>query len=109
MQHPTPEQLDQMASLARQRSPRETGGVLLRGELIEITNRAPEDCTDLYNYTVDDLEAVIGDASVDEVLFWHTHPNGWIGPSRYDMESRLEGFQYLVVTITENAAIPVRY
>lgn len=99
-----------MAFLGSLRAPLETGGVLLRGVLIEMKNQAAEaERTDQYLFTVDALEAVIGDASIDEVLFWHTHPGGMVGPSKQDLEGRLEGFQYMVVALTEDAAIPVRY
>lgn len=99
-----------MAVIGRLRSPLETGGVLLKGELLELPNQAPMDeRTDRYLIYLGHLETVIGDASVDDVLFWHTHPGGMVGPSKMDMEGRLERFQYMVVALTENDAIPVRY
>jgi proteasome lid subunit RPN8/RPN11 len=88
--------------------PYETGGVLLRGKLIEIPNRALE--MDLYNITIDDLREVVGDAMPDEVLFWHTHPGGMIGPSSMDLDARLEGFQYMVVSLDiDGSHLATRY
>ena len=107
VQHPSPEQLDEMARLGQVASPRETGGVLLAGVLIEMPNQSSEE--DLYSFLIDDLEQVIGDATIDEVLFWHTHPGGNIGPSKYDLERRLEGFQYMVVALTPEGPVPARY
>ena len=111
MQHPTPEQVDQMASLGRLRMPYETGGVLLRGNLIELPNSAPaDDQGDRYVLTIDQLRETLGDASVDDVLFWHTHPAGGVGPSSVDLQARLPGFQYMVVALhVDGSAVTTRY
>lgn len=111
MQHPTPEQVEQMADYGRLRMPLETGGVLVKGKLLELPNSAPEDEQgDRYLLTIDQLRETIADATVDEVLFWHTHPQGHVGPSLYDLEGRLEGFQYMVVALQDDgAAVTTRY
>jgi proteasome lid subunit RPN8/RPN11 len=82
--------------------------LLFAGAIIELPNRSSED--DLYSFLVSDLEAVIGlDTPPSEVLFWHTHPGGNIGPSKYDLDRRLEGFQYMVVALTPEGPVPARY
>lgn len=35
----------------------------------------------------------------DKVSFWHTHPGGREGPSSEDLQSKVSGVDYLVVTI----------
>jgi proteasome lid subunit RPN8/RPN11 len=35
----------------------------------------------------------------DDVLVWHTHPGGLVGPSDGDMKTRIAGLKYLVVTL----------
>lgn len=40
----------------------------------------------------------------EHVLIWHTHPSGNIGPSRGDMQSRVDGFMYGVVTLPNGPA-----
>lgn len=42
-----------------------------------------------------------------DVWLWHTHPGGHIGPSRMDMERRIEGVNYLVVSLPDG--VPARY
>lgn len=99
-----------MARLGDLRSPLETGGVLLKGRLLELKNEAaPADQYDSYSIKMPALEAAIGNATIDDVLFWHTHPAGNVGPSKMDLEGRLEGLQYMVVALTKDGAIPVRY
>ena len=43
-----------------------------------------------------------------EVIFWHTHPGGGIGPSRVDLQNRGPG-HYLVVAMTSEGPVPVLY
>jgi proteasome lid subunit RPN8/RPN11 len=40
-----------------------------------------------------------------DVIVWHTHPGGNIGPSRGDLESKVEGVNYLVVTLPGGQAV----
>jgi proteasome lid subunit RPN8/RPN11 len=41
---------------------------------------------------------------MDHFIVWHTHPSGNIGPSKGDMDTKIEGFQYLVVTMPSGEA-----
>lgn len=50
----------------------------------------------------DDLH--VGDIGTN-VGVWHTHPDGLIGPSREDMKLKIEGLNYLVVTIPTGEAV----
>lgn len=34
------------------------------------------------------------------LTLWHSHPSGQVGPSRGDMREKLEGLQYMVVSVT---------
>lgn len=44
------------------------------------------------------------DLPMDHFIVWHTHPGGNIGPSKGDMTTKVEGFQYLVVTMPDGEA-----
>lgn len=35
----------------------------------------------------------------DQVMVWHTHPGGTLGPSRMDLETMKTGVHYCVVTV----------
>jgi len=39
------------------------------------------------------------------VIVWHTHPSGSVGPSQGDMEYRVEGLKYLVVSVPRGEAV----
>ena len=41
----------------------------------------------------------------EDVIVWHTHPSGYVGPSPGDMANRLEGLKYLVVSIPRGEAV----
>jgi proteasome lid subunit RPN8/RPN11 len=41
----------------------------------------------------------------EDVIVWHTHPSGSVGPSAGDMEYRVEGLKYLVVSIPNGEAV----
>lgn len=41
----------------------------------------------------------------DNVIVWHTHPSGHVGPSREDMLYRVEGLKYLVVSVPNGEAV----
>lgn len=43
------------------------------------------------------------------IIFWHTHPRGNIGPSKGDLVNRVFGMYYLVVSLTDDGACPVIY
>jgi proteasome lid subunit RPN8/RPN11 len=44
-----------------------------------------------------------------EVIFWHTHPGGGIGPSRTDMQNKPPSGYSLVVSLTPEGPIPTLY
>lgn len=36
-----------------------------------------------------------------DVVLWHSHPTGALGPSRKDMQTKLPGLRYAVVTVND--------
>lgn len=109
--------LAEIEQIGRQRLPIEACGVLLpsdwrNSQVVELPNRS---LTPHNEYVIwpDDLEVAIGEwahkvdhQARDAVAVWHTHPSGNVGPSRLDMQKRIEGAAYLVVAIQDDAAIP---
>lgn len=39
-----------------------------------------------------------------DVLIWHTHPRGNVGPSQGDIEAKVQGLNYLVVSLPTGEA-----
>lgn len=44
-----------------------------------------------------------------EVIFWHTHPGGGIGPSRVDMQNKPPSGYSLVIALTPDGPVPTFY
>jgi len=46
---------------------------------------------------------------LSNIIIWHTHPKGNIGPSIPDIRNKLDGVYYLVVALTEEGPCPTIY
>lgn len=71
------------------------------GEVIELRNVSEEPHN---SYRLDEDEVVElfnhrDDLHLTNMGVWHTHPDGMIGPSREDLQMKIEKLNYLVVTI----------
>lgn len=100
-----PEQIAQIAAWGRSVAPKESCGCFVRGALTELPNRSIED--DLACILKEDVEELLrGHENLrrEEVMWWHTHPGGFVGPSRTDMQNRVAGFSYLVVTLNADGS-----
>lgn len=109
--------IEYIGHIGDERRPNEACGLIIpiQGELprvVELPNRSkfPHDSfemlgTDIFlvlqsifgeDLTVDEVENFIS-----EMVVWHTHPGGNVGPSRADMRNKPAKFQSLVVTLRE--------
>jgi proteasome lid subunit RPN8/RPN11 len=41
----------------------------------------------------------VDDQQKESMVIWHTHPSGNVGPSRGDLDHKLAGLSYLVISI----------
>lgn len=41
----------------------------------------------------------------ESLLIWHTHPKGNVGPSKADMDAKIPGLRYLVVSLPRGEAV----
>jgi proteasome lid subunit RPN8/RPN11 len=95
-----------------QRLPNEACGVVIPDLNIpasewvrELNNRSPDP---LNSYQIDPktVAAILLDPEVwEDVLIWHTHPSGHVGPSRDDMRRRDPRLKYLVVSLPRGEAV----
>jgi proteasome lid subunit RPN8/RPN11 len=71
----------------------------------ELPNRAMADGT--YRVDAGDIRMVLdGLEEVEDVAVWHTHPSGFIGPSKGDMQNRPDpNIFMLVVALTEHGPV----
>ena len=112
----SPEVVDQILLAGRAENPNETCGVITPDSMmVRLPNRSSSPTTSFVIATedlVNALEAYVARAGVnpeeltrEHFIIWHTHPSGAIGPSRRDMEEKLPGFQYLVVSLPNGEAV----
>jgi proteasome lid subunit RPN8/RPN11 len=113
----TPALLAEVVRIGRNRAPNEACGILLpppgdtyrfrshHRQVIELPNRSlsPRDSyeilgTDIVQELIEWLENV-EPSDHDNMVIWHTHPSGSVGPSRGDLDHKIGDFTYLVVSI----------
>lgn len=112
-----PQLTAEIVRIGLDRAPNEACGILLpppgdifrfrsrNRQVIELPNRSlnPRDSyeirgTDIVQELSEWFESV--EPSDDPgLVIWHTHPSGNVGPSRGDLDHKLETFTYLVVSI----------
>lgn len=65
----------------------------------ELKNRSP-DPLNSYKLDPETIADLLIDPEVwEDVLIWHTHPSGHVGPSKGDMDGRDPRLKYLVVAL----------
>lgn len=45
----------------------------------------------------------IVDVAEDDLLLWHSHPSGFVGPSQGDLAEKLPGLRYMVVVLSHTS------
>lgn len=108
----------EIGRIGEQRKPAEACGVILptpyRGRTVwEMPNRS-HTSHDSFEMRSDDillqLEGWIQEnrdlANWENLVFWHTHPSGGVGPSKTDIENRIPQCGNLVVSLTDNGPVP---
>lgn len=111
--------VDAIAALGQAAYPNEACGLLLPEpirdcQVVELPNRSKEP-QDSVEIDVEDivlqLEMLYGEevpsTILPEIAWWHTHPSGNVGPSKFDMENKPPQLKCLVVTIFQDGRAPV--
>lgn len=113
--------VDQIAQIGLAAYPHEACGLLLptpvRGQqVIQLPNRSKEPL-DSVEVDPDDfiieMELLYGEADaipdevLEDIVVWHTHPSGNVGPSKYDMENKPAKLGCLVVAIYTDGRPPL--
>lgn len=100
--------VDEIGKIGLDRAPAEACGVILptphKGKRVwEMPNRSKR-MHDSFEMHGTDLEISLTDypGNFAEILIWHTHPNGGMGPSTADLQHRHTQVGNLVVTLLED-------
>jgi proteasome lid subunit RPN8/RPN11 len=95
----------EIGHIGEERSPAEACGIMLptphKGKRVwELPNRSNRS-NDSFVMLGSDIAMVLGDwdGPYEEIVMWHTHPAGNVGPSQADIQNRVVKFPNLVVTI----------
>lgn len=112
----SPEVVEQILLAVEGEGSIETCGVVTPdAQVVKLPNSSPSP-TAAFEISSEDLLNALS-AYVDRVgvdpqelrrehfIIWHTHPSGLIGPSRGDLAHRLEGFQYVVISLPNGEAV----
>lgn len=116
-----PSDVQQIAQIGMEAGYLETCGVLLTRSdggprIKQVENKAEQPVIQVYMESDDFMDALLdlvenprtypGNIS-EELVVWHTHPGGLVGPSKQDMEWRqsLGDTRCLVVTIPSGEAV----
>lgn len=106
---------EQIKTLGLAKRPNETGGIIIplpdtppHQWVIELTNISTEPrdtCLfDLMELEEGHREELMLTKDPSRVWLWHTHPAGNIGPSKMDLNARLPGVNYIVVSLPDGIA-----
>jgi len=111
----SPEVVAQILTIGADRLPLEACGVIPPDQQVVETPNSHPTPTKAYAIDVEDLGnailAYVGrsgvhphDLSREHFIVWHTHPLGSVGPSQGDLDTRVEGFRYVVVSMPQGPA-----
>lgn len=112
----SPEIVDQVLMFGRAEEPNEACGVVTPDSRVVLLPNSSPSPTNSFVIATEDLVNAMNDyLARSEVhptiltrahfIIWHTHPGGVVGPGPGDMRERVEGFQYLVVTLPTGEAV----
>ena len=109
--------LKELKRITLERMPSEACGLILPSDhdgrlVIELPNRALDHQTN-YEIWPTDIPLAMGEwleaatrEEVHRVAIWHSHPGGWVGPSKADLEMKVPNAAYLVVALEKNVLVP---
>lgn len=102
---------DELSKIIRAKAPQEAVGLILNeDEVVELPNHSSTPTNHFEVHKVDIL-GIIGHLDIDpqDVIFWHSHPSGGIGPSRTDLQQKTLFHYHLVLALIDGTIVPSWY
>jgi len=100
----------ELLRITRLRAPNEAVGLILSdGSVVELPNHSdtPESNFEAHR---NDLQGIIEhEENWLDIIFWHSHPHGGVGPSRVDMQHKTPLRYHLVVSLIGGIILPSWY
>lgn len=101
---------DVLKSIIMRNSPNEAVGLILPDDrVVELPNYAKSPTDQFEIHKNDILEALKGLYDIESLTLWHSHPSGGVGPSRTDLQNKVEVFDHLVLSIVDGEIVPTWY
>jgi proteasome lid subunit RPN8/RPN11 len=104
--------IPQIVEIGLRRAPQEACGIVVpdldvpAAEWVhELQNHSSDPLTSYEIDTVTIKTLVEDPEHWSDVLVWHTHPKGGVGPSKRDWEVKVPGLRYLVVSLPRGEAV----
>lgn len=100
----------ELTRIAKLRAPKEAVGLILGDyRVFELPNHAEDSETRFEVHKDDILKLLERNVDLMAVTFWHSHPAGGVGPSRFDMRHKSMFVNHLVVALVEGELVPTWY
>lgn len=104
---------DRLKQVILRKRPEEAVGLIASdGRVIELTNTSSQPESNFEITKLELLEVLSSESNtgdVGQMIFWHSHPGGGIGPSRTDMQQKMPYLQHLVVSIVDDDLVYTFY
>lgn len=104
-----------LITLMKDALPNEVGGIIVREREVKVLTNHSEHPHNEFLFYLSDLKAATLSFNVpldrveEDVILWHTHPAGLVGPSRKDMQNRTPLKHHLVLTLVDDTLVPTWY
>lgn len=94
-------------------APHEAVGLLWGDRLVTLKNASPSP-EDSFAVEISEIRGVVHALEIpydrlDELIIWHSHPAGGVGPSRFDMRNKTPLKHHLVVSLVEGDLVATWY
>jgi proteasome lid subunit RPN8/RPN11 len=102
--------LRDLQDLIRSKLPYEAVGLILNdGEVVELTNLRGDELHEMLISRAELLSALETQSSIENVVLWHSHPHGGVGPSRTDLKQKTPLPYHLILSVVNDEIVPTWY
>lgn len=103
-----------LLSVVNHEAPNEAVGIIYQNRVFTLrnTSASPHDRAEI---DIAELRSLLTDLEVpldrinEDVIIWHSHPGGGVGPSRHDMVNRTPLKHHLVLSLVEGDLVATWY
>jgi proteasome lid subunit RPN8/RPN11 len=101
---------DDLKRIILQQAPNEAAGIILTdGTVVEMSNHSNSPHNTFELNLADITSAIEKETDTSNLILWHSHPSGGIGPSRIDLRQKTAFPYHLVLSLVEGEIIPTWY